>query len=77
VSPYEQLVDEARRIGWSAHLLISPVSAPSCKRHSSLSALVLLDSTGEPVAVESLLHDDRLDVAAGYLLGYVTQRRAS
>lgn len=74
MSPYEQLVDEARRIGWSVHLLISPVAAPTCRRHSSLSALVLLDSTGEPIASESLLPDYRLDWAAGYLIGYIKDR---
>lgn len=77
MTPYEMLVDEARRIGWHVHLLIEPVAAPTVRRHSRLSALVLVDSGGDAIATASLLHHDRLDRAAGELIGVIRERRPS
>jgi hypothetical protein len=74
VNRYLRLVAEAEMRDWRVAVFIEPSASPKSQR-SRLSRLALLNREGLMVAHVSLLHDDRLDLAAEQLLPVVLERR--
>ena len=73
---FERLCSEAEMVGWHVAVFIEPAADPK-KVRSRLSGVALLDSQHHPVRRASLLHDDRLDLAAVGLLDVLASHRGS
>lgn len=73
---FERLCNDAEMVGWHVAVFIDPSTDPRSKR-SKLAGVALLDAERHPVRRASLLHDDRLDVAAVGLADVLAKHRGT